>query len=33
MARGMLVWLVIMAVETVHGVLRGGFLAPRVEHT
>ena len=30
MARGLLVWLLIMAVETVHGVLRGLLLAPRV---
>ena len=30
MARGLLVFLLIMAVETVHGVLRGLFLAPRV---
>jgi hypothetical protein len=30
MARGLLVFLGIMAVETVHGVLRGLFLVPRV---
>lgn len=30
MARGLLVFLLIMAVETVHGVLRGLFLSPRV---
>ena len=30
MARGLLVFLLIMAVETVHGVLRGLFLAPRM---
>ncbi len=30
MARGLLVFLLIMAVETLHGVLRGLFLAPRV---
>jgi hypothetical protein len=30
MARGLLVWLGIMLVETVHGVLRGLFLAPRL---
>lgn len=30
MARGVLVWLLIMAAETVHGLLRGLLLAPRV---
>ena len=30
MARGLLVWLLIMLVETVHGVLRGLLLVPRV---
>lgn len=30
MGRGLLVFLLIMAVETVHGVLRGLFLTPRV---
>ncbi len=30
MARGLLVFVLIMAVETVHGVLRGLFLVPRV---
>jgi hypothetical protein len=30
MARGLAVWLLIMAVETVHGILRGMFLAPAV---
>lgn len=30
MARGLAVWLLIMLVETMHGVLRGLFLAPRV---
>jgi hypothetical protein len=30
MQRGLLVFLLIMAVETVHGVLRGLFLVPRV---
>lgn len=30
MGRGLLVFLLIMAVETVHGVLRGLFLSPRV---
>jgi hypothetical protein len=30
MARGLLVWLGIMLVETVHGVLRGLFLVPRM---
>ena len=30
MARGLLLWLVIMLAETAHGVLRGLFLTPRV---
>ncbi|WP_395685854.1 hypothetical protein [Aestuariivirga sp.] len=30
MARGMILWLVIMLVETTHGVLRGLFLAPHL---
>jgi hypothetical protein len=30
MARGILVWLLIMGVETVHGVLRGIYLVPVV---
>jgi hypothetical protein len=30
MARGLLVFVLIMAVETVHGVLRGLFLVPRL---
>lgn len=30
MARGLAVWLLIMAAETVHGVLRGLFLVPAV---
>lgn len=30
MYRGIAVWLLIMAVETVHGILRGIFLVPRV---
>ena len=30
MLRGLLVWLAIMLAETVHGVLRGLFLVPRV---
>lgn len=30
MLRGLVIWLLIMAVETVHGVLRGIFLAPTV---
>lgn len=29
MARGLLIWLLIMLVETLHGVLRGVFIAPR----
>jgi hypothetical protein len=30
MARGLLVWLIIMMVESVHGVLRGLLLTPRL---
>lgn len=30
MARGLLVWLLIMLVETAHGVLRGILLVPRI---
>ena len=30
MGRGLLVWLLIMLVETAHGVLRGVFLVPRI---
>lgn len=30
MLRGLIVWLIIMAAETVHGILRGLFLAPHV---
>ncbi len=30
MGRGLAVWVLIMAVETVHGILRGLFLVPRV---
>ena len=30
LARGLLVWLIIMLVETIHGVLRGLILAPRL---
>ena len=30
MARGLTVWLLIMLVETIHGVLRGLLLVPRV---
>lgn len=30
MTRGLLVWLLIMLVETVHGVLRGAWLVPLV---
>ncbi len=30
MGRGLLIWLVIMLVETVHGVLRGLLLVPRI---
>jgi hypothetical protein len=30
MVRGVLVWLLIMSLETVHGTLRGLFLVPRV---
>ena len=30
MFRGVLVWLAIMAAETVHGILRGLFLVPRL---
>lgn len=30
MFRGVMVWLVIMAAETVHGILRGWLLVPRV---
>lgn len=30
MLRGFLVWCLMMAVETVHGVLRGMFLAPSI---
>jgi len=30
MTRGLLLWLIIMLVETVHGVLRGAFLVPLV---
>ena len=30
MARGLLVWLIIMLVESIHGVLRGLILTPRV---
>ena len=33
MARGLLIWCLIMLVETVHGVLRGLFLAPRLGTT
>lgn len=30
MARGLLIWLLIMLAETIHGMLRGLFLAPLV---
>lgn len=30
MARGLAVWLIIIVAETVHGILRGLFLTPRV---
>ena len=30
MTRGFLLWLLIMAVETLHGILRGVFLVPRL---
>ena len=30
MTRGFLLWLLIMAVETLHGILRGLFLVPRL---
>ena len=30
MTRGFLLWLLIMAVETLHGILRGMFLVPRL---
>ena len=30
MFRGLLIWLVIMAAETVHGILRGLFIVPSV---
>ena len=30
MTRGLLVWLLIMLIETIHGVLRGLFLVPRL---
>ena len=30
MSRGLIVWLIIMAAETAHGILRGLFLVPRV---
>lgn len=30
MGRGLLIWLLIMLVETVHGVLRGALLAPYI---
>jgi hypothetical protein len=30
MVRGLLIWLLIMLVETLHGVLRGMLLAPRL---
>ena len=30
MTRGLVLWLLIMALETVHGILRGLFLVPRV---
>ena len=30
MLRGLLLWLLIMAIETVHGILRAIFLVPRV---
>jgi uncharacterized membrane protein YhaH (DUF805 family) len=30
MLRGILVWFLIMAAETAHGILRNAFLAPRV---
>lgn len=30
MTRGLLIWLLIMLAETVHGVLRGLFLVPRM---
>lgn len=30
MARGMLIWVLLMLVETVHGVLRGLWLTPRI---
>jgi hypothetical protein len=30
MSRGLLVWLLIMLVETIHGVLRGLLVAPRL---
>ena len=30
MGRGLLIWLLIMLVETIHGVLRGAFLTPRI---
>ncbi len=29
MSRGLLVWLLIMLIETIHGVLRGLFVVPR----
>ena len=33
MSRGFLVWLLIMTLETIHGVLRGLLLAPLVAAT
>ena len=30
MGRGLLIWLLIMLVETIHGVLRAALLAPRI---
>lgn len=30
MGRGLLIWLVIMLVETLHGVLRGALVVPRI---
>lgn len=33
MARGLLIWVVIMLVETVHGVLRGLLVVPRIGPT
>lgn len=33
MTRGLVLWLIIMAAETVHGILRGLFLVPAVGET